>query len=79
MSEWRDIETAPRDGRTVICFWPEVELDEVYGLVGEPIVGSARWIKPGPSFSEHWCLEGKWTPHDPTHWMPLPEPPKTSE
>lgn len=78
MMEWQPIDTAPKDGRTVICYWPSKDADNDVGLVGEPIVGVARWIKPGHQFREHWAFEGKWTPYDPTHWMPLPPPPNLS-
>lgn len=61
MGEWQPIETAPRDGRTVLIF------------TNRPIRqwAIARWIGAPHN---HWG-DGyeRW---DATHWMPLPEPPK---
>jgi len=74
MTQWQPIETAPRDGRTILCFWPG--FDESQISAGGAIVGVARWMRPGAGYIEHWCHEGEWTPWDPTHWMPLPEAPQ---
>lgn len=76
MSEWQPIETAPKDG-TVIIVWTnhdEVEVTSWYQTKGygyEPV--------PGTEFFRE--VRGKvlyegWNGNTPTHWMPLPEPPK---
>ncbi len=78
MSEWQPIETAPRDGTSILVY--------VRGL--EPVsasecswIGAIYWswfdpIKyPALATSNGWaCLP--WQNSQPTHWMPLPEPPK---
>lgn len=72
MSEWQPIETAPKDGtvidlwavdRCANCFWYEQEDPEDW-----------RYSEWRQLYSE--------APHssfplglEPTHWMPLPEPP----
>ncbi len=88
MSEWQPIESAPKDGRYVVVFvphderksgapsvrccqwdaeytseWDEARADSHY--VGAWTDGAVR------SFGS----EETWT-YEPTHWMPLPEPPK---
>lgn len=74
MTSWQPIETAPRDGKWILAvkknFIPAV----------------ARWDKSRGSFEfmepdyyaeeEHYLAYLDQTdPWDPTHWMPLPEPP----
>jgi hypothetical protein len=75
VSEWKSIETAPRDGTVLWLF------SRVHGMVegaweqvdggGHPDNGPAIfwWASPHVEF-----IDG---PYDaPTHWMPLPDPPK---
>lgn len=64
--EWQDIATAPRDGATVLL-WCVVE--------------SGGWAQTG--YFEHNESYAGWLDSyegvglaDPTHWRPLPEPPK---
>lgn len=64
MSEWKPIETAPKDGSPVLAFFGPRHIEGVF------------WDDaPGV-----WCFysDGDITfPYkQPTHWMPLPEPPK---
>lgn len=60
--EWQPIETAPKDGTEVLIF------DGANRTVGY--------------FNRYWSLSvmGAYAEddeiYDPTHWMPLPEPPK---
>ena len=68
VERWRPISEAPRDG-TVVIVWN----------------GSATWASsrrlgvPGqggqPTYGHDWVMQGAWT-HRPTHWQPLPSPPK---
>ncbi len=65
MSDWQPIETAPRDGTEIIAA-------SIYTVRGRPRVwnvyltccDAAGWVT---------TRGGKAAP---THWMPLPEPPK---
>lgn len=60
MSEWQPIETAPRDGTRVIVFVPVLDDGDV---LGKSLVFEACYRPWG------WGCE-------PTHWMPLPDPPQ---
>jgi hypothetical protein len=74
MSEWQTIETAPKDGTKILLFYQD-----------QRRVVCGRWDldryskKPRP----HWTsdlerLYGRLFHREtsPTHWQPLPEPPK---
>jgi hypothetical protein len=77
-SGWRPIETAPRDRRVL--------LSEV-SYKGERYANVGVWEEEGYCTKEGWRLaypisDGPAYDHncdgfdlDPTHWMPLPEPP----
>lgn len=76
MAEWQPIETAPKDrrvivvdadGRVEIAYWqenPRVWEDQPQGPC---------WtvFEPEDYFYAYHLIA-----HPPTHWMPLPEPPK---
>ena len=63
--EWQMIENAPKDGTSVLLYWP-----------GRRSIRTGSWMRPSPEYVHHWCMDDKWTPgEDPTHWMPLPSPP----
>jgi hypothetical protein len=84
MSEWQPIKTAPKDGTGIIA-WREEPIDEDWF---EP-VGLPGWSSPmGIVWSEtrggSWRLLGmnsiELGDHgQPTHWMPLPAPPQSSD
>jgi hypothetical protein len=62
VTEWQPIETAPKDDGTKILAW----FDEAEQII-------ILWW-----FNEMWRFQGSHVPPlpAPTHWMPLPEPPK---
>lgn len=60
-SEWQPIETAPKDGKTIILV---VEYGYVY---------------TGIFHNDGYCQDLTGAGLDPTHWMPLPQPPKQEE
>lgn len=68
MNEWQPIETAPR-GPWVLLWWPSITDCALVGYVL-----SGRWKCPIGSFDGY--TEGEDNLAGPTHWMPLPEPPK---
>lgn len=59
--EWQPIETAPRDGRAYLV------VDEIVDTAHRAQI--AFW-------SGAWLSTEKERPLNPTHWMPLPEPPR---
>ena len=67
---WREIETAPKDG-TPVDLWC---VDKHNGLVDRR---PSCWWSLVSEGRHGWCgiseRDRKWTP---THWRPLPEPPK---
>ena len=58
-NEWRDIETAPKDGTSVLAWIQHTNLP------GAIYFSSGKW---------YWVISGGWAGF-PTHWMPLPKPP----
>lgn len=74
MSEWRTIDSAPRDGSEILLYIPR------NSQYRPEMVVVGRWndrdIKP---YFTNDCerLYGvrNTRKHQPTHWMPLPEPP----
>lgn len=94
MSEWQPIETAPRDGTlflawgvayewseqigAMICKWNDEERGPgVSGYTQKPgwvgCCGSKEIDDEGWDTGNGYTLEVR-----PTHWMPLPKPPKDS-
>lgn len=86
MTEWRPIETAPKDGTEIILFCPRGD-----GTPGKTYrLTSGSWFIPPtctytPDPEEDFDEPPSWLSWDggfsentmmPTHWMPLPEPPK---
>lgn len=71
MSEWQPIETAPKDGKSVILFDPSRG-----GFVADQRFIFAHWSGWGGGIWENTNSGGKLMNGNPTHWMPLPEPPK---
>jgi len=67
VSEWQPIETAPKDNSRVITF-------------GGGLVGTSRYAGKFAEVygdtSPGWYSEQLDRRHEPTHWQPLPEPPK---
>jgi hypothetical protein len=90
MSEWQPIEAAPKDGRPVLVWdgsdWSVAEwsysfrdarpywlreLGPIYK--GVPIDDVGNWICRAGG---EWAAEGDDLSYiEPTHWMPLPDPP----
>jgi hypothetical protein len=74
MSEWQPIETAPRDFVTTVDLW-----------AGGQRYADCFWGRPTYGPKEYaWCHEERYDSdgpvdelvRNPTHWMPLPEPPQ---
>lgn len=58
--EWRPIETAPKDGTKLLLWAGNAVVGQWYAkVVGTPV----------------WSVSWNGDEFEPTHWMPLPEPP----
>lgn len=77
MSAWQPIETAPRDGTYVLV---GRDMGEPWGFVR----GTGCWWGDGRDFVSGWICRGISDPPgelglgSPTHWAPIPSPPKPS-
>jgi Lar family restriction alleviation protein len=72
--EWEPIETAPKDGRHILLFGTQ---DRMEGL---HIQGQFAFSGYWDDIDGSWCSAGStWVGpfYRPTHWQPLPAPPKT--
>ena len=76
--KWQPIETAPKDGTEILLLIP---LDWQSSTIIEPRIGKGRYVATGWFTCEGWLNRlGQWVNEEtPTHWMPLPEPPKGKE
>ena len=61
---WQLIETAPRDGTSVLLFMPRQSGD---------FIATGEWSSAHGGWVETW---GHRSWGQPTHWMPEPEPPQ---
>lgn len=72
---WRDISTAPKDGHCLL-YGRQTDKSSDVRFKGE-FVTTGYW----DAMDEAWCATGSnWTGPflEPSHWMPLPEPPEGS-
>ena len=68
MMEWQPIETAPKDGSKVLL------------TDGDRTEIAHWWGKAQEGFWEVWTCEPFYEDFkQPTHWMPLPQPPKKAD
>ncbi len=61
--EWQPINTAPKDGTTILGYWCNGEMSPGSICDGE-------WVP-------EWEQDQPWSM--PTHWMPLPPPPAAAD
>lgn len=74
---WQPIETAPRDGSDVLLFFPLDGLDHrnhartviCFWRLNETYPATSGWVFQGRAVRAYSSI------YQPTHWMPLPEPP----
>lgn len=72
MSEWKPIETAPRDGVMLLVGYDD-KIANRSGMEENRRVYEARWCERQKSFV---ARNGFLLHINATHWQPLPEPPK---
>lgn len=65
---WQPIETAPKDGTIFIAYRPNFK----ESIVSE--VSEDYWFEADDFIPAGWANSSEISP--PTHWMPLPQPPK---
>lgn len=70
MSKWQPIETAPKDGTSVLLWFPSRQ-----GYVGRQDCVPCHWSEWGGGVWEN-ATSGHMQSDTPTHWMPLPAPPQ---
>ena len=74
--KWQTIDTAPKDGTVIIAYQPSGTFFS--GHKYPEVVGIASWQEPDDLNPAHWS--GPLGPKGhPTHWMPLPSPPRHHE
>ena len=70
MMKWQPIETAPKDGTTIIAFRPTSppHIEGMCWVADDDGTGDWYWSYDGDGPGVHMVK--------PTHWMPLPEAPE---
>lgn len=72
MADWQPIETAPKDGSLILCFYANRYGQDRYSL---RYWAQGDW--PPSGRTEGWCDQHRQLrKNDPTHWTPLPNPPQ---
>lgn len=71
MTDWRPIETAPKDGRSIVVFNPSRG-----GCVADQRYLVVHWVGWGGGIWEASTGMGKYDDYELSHWMPLPPPPQ---
>ena len=79
MTEWQPIKTAPKDGRSVLVWDPSMEDGNRSHIFNTPAHDDRRYAIG--YFRGHGERPTEWGNRNndacyPTHWQPLPEPPK---
>lgn len=72
MSDWQPISTAPKDETWVLLYTAN---DGAGGIVMGCWDAGCDATEDDPGYPAGWMDAGGFFLH-PTHWMPLPEPPK---
>lgn len=75
MSEWQPIETAPKHAKRLLLYFPIYKGFAVFGRWDDD-----KYAKTPRPYWTHDMVRGygvhETRKHQPTHWMPEPEPPK---
>lgn len=68
--KWQPIETAPKDGTCILCFTPDYLSHGFSDASGIDVL----WWDAGA-----WQYNAEPVAFQPTHWRPLPEPPRIAD
>lgn len=72
MTDWKPIETAPKDKAILVC----CDSGAVFAVRWGPLADD-EWVILGGSDMDYRDQQGRlMRKRVPTHWMPLPDPPK---
>lgn len=71
---WRPIETAPKDGTSILLYYPDSGVIEGMWFERYENGNGGQWSVV--SIDQHGCGCCADDSDQPTHWMPLPAPPK---
>lgn len=76
MTDWRPIETAPKDGTLILVAGPKMGV--MFDATAITVVawGGFEWK---PMVGGWQAYEDSLEDAQPTHWMPLPDPPVRTE
>ena len=81
-NQWKDIETAPKDGTRILAYDPEGIHGPVYAVVhwyvhkGETYQETeSAGLYRRETYEHSWWDGAAYTPFRATHWMSLPAPP----
>lgn len=75
MTEWKPIETAPKDGTKIDLWVRGKRIPDAYWIKSSDDPEFADWAVK--TYDSHLCeTVDSFVYSEPTHWMPLPEPPK---
>lgn len=69
-TDWQPIETAPKDGTEILLYFRFGHIEN--GSFVKDRLGYGQWN----TFYRTHCSSRWETPYEPSHWMPLPTPPK---
>lgn len=81
MNEWKDISTAPTDGKEIILGYEPVQEKPERKNSDAPLIYKMIYlkedglIKPGFKGIDQWDIIDLYADYYPSHWMPLPKPP----
>jgi hypothetical protein len=67
MTDWQPIETAPKDGTHILAYWPPIFERTDNAAQVETWFNGSIWENSWDQEFGDMC---------PSHWMPLPPPPK---
>lgn len=76
MNEWRDISTAPKDGEACLIYCPDADEPGIILASYRRYVNADDPEDTHEAWYDFWDDEAPELDVTPTHWKPLPDPPK---